>query len=317
MKQQGIRHRSGLHRRLLVFAVWLLVCLPATSNAQSDVSGAVDHPALQRFPGSWIIDYRRDNNVNYLLALGMMRREGGRVVPENSVRVHGNVLRITYEIPPAFTVTDAIEFFREQTVRRGYAQLFACTGRDCGNSNYWANDVFGNRALYGTERSQYYLAADLGSDLRERYLSLYIVTRGNQRNYAHVEIIEADKREEANAAAPSSDNLQRLQQQGSLRLDQLGFGSDDQLLLSEGLGAIAELLNNNPSLTVYVVAHLRQPGDLADLLQRSQRRAAAVRAELMTLGVDGLRIIAQGVGPLVPRCSEGNCDERVELVLQP
>ena len=43
--------------------------------------------------------------------------------------------------------------------------------------------------------------------------------------------------------------------------------------------------------------------------------AELVRQALINLGIDETRLIARGVGPLAPFCSEGNCEERVELVL--
>ncbi|MEX2130787.1 MAG: DUF4892 domain-containing protein [Pseudohongiellaceae bacterium] len=298
--------------------LWLapLVAMPGLLFAQTDVSGSVDHPALQRFNESWIIDYRRDERVNHLLVLGTMRRAGGRVVPENAVRLHGNVTRITYEIPQAFTGADAYQFFLDQIEARGYRQLFVCSGRDCGNSDYWANDVFNIRTLYGPERNQFYLAAELGTPENERYLSLYIITRANRRISAYLEVIEVDSAGDGTGISGAARSLQMLLQQGSLRLTPVTFDEEDNLLLSDGLQTVVELLEENPDLNVYIVAYLRVPGAYRSLMQRSLDRAEAVREALSGLGIDEDRIVAQGVGPLAPRCAEGDCDERVELVLQ-
>lgn len=292
----------------------MVLALPAV--AQTDTAGAMDHPALTRFPESWIVDYQRQERVNYLLVLGMMRRAGGRVVPENAVRLHGTVTRITYEIPQLFSGGDAYEFFLEQAESRDYRPLFACSSRECGNSNYWANDVFDIRTLYGPERNQYYLAAELAEPGTERYLSLYVITRANRRIYAHVEIIEVDRASDAGSTPATSRDLQSLLQQGSVRLRSLIFDDEDNLVVSEGLGSVVQLLEENPDLAIYIVAYLRQPGAFRSLMQRSLNRAETVRDALVDLGVDGSRIEAQGVGPLAPRCAEGDCDERVELVLQ-
>ena len=46
-----------------------------------------------------------------------------------------------------------------------------------GAVNYWANDIFKRRILYGPERNQYYLAARSNTALAEDpFLALYLIT---------------------------------------------------------------------------------------------------------------------------------------------
>lgn len=308
--------RSGGQSSARWLALLVILCT-ANALAQSDLRGSSDIAVLQRFPESWITEYQQPASVSYLLALGTMRREGGRVVPENSIRTRGTLTRITYEVPQTYTGADVFSFFEKQIDARAYKRLFSCTGRDCGTSEYWANDVFDIRTLYGPERNQYYLAAEIGDPGNERYLCVYIITRANRRIYAHVEYLEADRSDLTGDRGSVNQDLLILREEGSLRLQQLRFDAEDRLVGEAGLGEVLPLLQANPQLRFYLVATLRRNGTLEELLAHSLNRATAVRDALVELGVDGARLEPQGVGPLAPRCVEGDCDERVELVLQP
>ncbi len=235
-------------------------------------------------------------------------------MPEQAERLRGNLTRITYEIPQGFSGADVIDFYRAQADERGYTSLFSCNGRGCGNSNYWANDVFDNRLLYGPERNQYYMALQAdGADNRTSYLAVYVITRATRRLYVHLEVLESSQE----SATPTLElSLENLLEYRSLRLYSLEFDDSDRLIDQGGVGAVLQLLQQNPSLSVYVVAHMGGTGDLDELLRRSRQRAEQLRELLIQQGIDGDRIVARGVGPLAPLCSEGDCGARVELVLQ-
>jgi len=294
----------------------LLVVSPLPVLAQ--VPGAQgeggDHPLFSRFADSVIVDYRHESDANYRLVLGNMRRLAGRVVAEREQRLRGALTRITYEIPQGLALADAGEYYREQAEQRGYSLLYRCSGRECGNSNYWANEVFNDRSLYGPERGQSYLVwrtESAGGDTA--YLVLYLITRANRRQLAHLEILETGRPDQSVVVELSSASLLEA---GALRLPGLLFDAQDRLSDDRGLEAAARLLQEAPALTVYLVAHLAEPGELETLLARSQRRAELVRTRLIALGVNGGRVVARGIGPLAPLCESGACAERVELVLQ-
>jgi hypothetical protein len=275
--------------------------------------GAGDHRLLQRFAGSEIVSYSSEPDTTYRLVLGNMRRTAGRVVAERSQRLRGDLTRITYEIPAGFTSADVFSFYRNQLEQNNYIELFSCSGRDCGNSNYWANEVYDDRSLYGPERNQYYVAWQLESgDNPPVYGVIYVITRTNRRLFAHVEVLETDSEGNGHGAFVSGD---AFLQSGAIQIPGISFDGDDRLVESGGLDEIAGLLRENESTRLYVVAHLRIQEPLEILLARSVRRAELVRQALINLGIDEARLVAQGVGPLAPLCSEGNCEERVELVL--
>ncbi len=322
--------------RLLPLVI-LLAGFPAVSAAQSAgvVEGFSDHSLIAGFSDSEIIERELLRNINYRIVLGTLERVRGEVIPENSERLRGDVTKITYEVSQEFTSGDVYAFYQEQLTAKNYELLYSCQGRDCGSSNYWANDVFRNRILYGPERNQYFMAFRAGSALEsDPHFSLYIITRVNRKIYAHIEIIEPAGTQESEQIAAiievegaqvleqlgssaDSNLLQRLREQGSVILPPVNFQSNDRLATPVDMEPLVSALNSDQTLSFYVVAHLKQDGQsLQELMQRSLARANSLRQALIASGIAAQRIEAAGVGPLAPICASGNCEERIEIVLR-
>ena len=276
-----------------------------------------DHPLLDRFPDSELVSVEFEEDVNYRLVLGRLQRTRGQVEPENSERLRGDVSKIVYEVSQEFTGDDVHQFFNEQFQGKEYSELFSCAGSACGSSNYWANDIFRNRILYGPERNQYYLALRVNNELETAsHIALYIITRSNRRIYAYLEIVEVGGAATRVEFIATNALLNLLREQGSVVVPLLGFVADDQLSDESDLQPTADMLRSDPSVNVYLVAHLGGSEALDSLMRRSQARAELVRRQLVNMGIDAERIIAQGVGPLAPACSAGDCRDRIEIVLR-
>ncbi|MBT3529971.1 MAG: DUF4892 domain-containing protein [Gammaproteobacteria bacterium] len=308
-----------LSRSTLLLALLMLPAgiLFAQTAANSNAAGFRDHPLINPFPDSEIIDMSFDEDVNYRMVLGSLQRTRGEVIPENSQRVRGDLTKINYEISQQFTGDDVFEFYKEMMSGEKFTELFTCSGRGCGSSNYWANDIFKNRILYGPERNQHYVAFSISTDREiDPMASLYIITRGNRRVYAYFEIIE-----EGGAAEPPNlinpqEMLSDLNDQGSIIIPNIEFDGSDRVASSSNLAMLMAILESDPEMKVYLVAHLQGEQGLESLVARSLARASSLRRALITAGIDPARISAQGVGPLVPACSQNDCAERIELVLQ-
>ncbi|MEX0619228.1 MAG: DUF4892 domain-containing protein [Pseudohongiellaceae bacterium] len=302
--------------RCLLSACLLLLPFSLHAQAPADISGAADHPAVDRFPASGIVGYNTDEDVTHQLVLGSMQRVAGRVTPEYAERLRGDLTEITYEISQAFTGRDVYDYFIEQFEEKGYAPLFNCVGRNCGSSNHWANNVFDNRILYGPERYQYYTAYDTG-DAEPSYFSLYIITRGNRRIYAHLEVLDLSEPSNETVGMNPRTMLDRLQQDYSIALPSLFFDDNDRLTEDSDLGPTVAMLNLNSTIRVFIVGHLYRDQPVEILQDRSLLRAQNVVEELTGAGIDPERAEAVGVGPLAPQCNIGDCEERIEVVLRP
>lgn len=303
-----------------------LALLSALAHAQSpgDQTAGADHPLLMRFPDSEIEEYDRTNELNHRLVLGTLQRTRGEVVPESVERLKGRVTRIVYAIPLDYQVSDVREFFAQQLSDRGDSILFSCEGRACGSSNYWANDIFKRRILYGPERNQYYLAARSNTALEnDPFLALYLITRANKRLYAYVEIIESELAAAPQALVNEGLLAATLRAKGSVVLPLVQFntaggGNDEneELVDPSALDYLVRLLQVDPEIRVYLVGHLSATErSLESLLEQSVNRVQLIKAVLLEKGIEGTRIETAGVGPLAPSCALSDCSDRIELVL--
>ena len=298
-----------------------LLSTPAHAQSAGEQTAGADHPLLMRFPDSEIVEYDRTNELNHQLVLGTLQRTRGEVVPESAERLKGRVTRIVYAIPSDYQVSDVREFFAQQLRERGDSILFSCEGRACGSSNYWANDIFKRRILYGPERNQYYLAARSNTALEnDPFLALYLITRANKRLYAYVEIIESEIAVAPQALVNEGLLAATLREKGSVVLPWVQFttagGADEELDDPSALDYLVRLLRTDPEIRVYLVSHLTAPErSLESLLEQSEKRAQLIKAVLLEKGIVGARIEAAGVGPLAPSCALSDCSDRIELVL--
>jgi len=87
------------------------------------------------------------------------------------------------------------------------------------------------------------------------------------------------------------------------------------------LDAVAAYLAQNPSAGLIVEGHCDERGSNEYNLSLSERRALSVRAELISMGVDGARVTTRGCGEEVPAAaghdeSAWSMNRRAEFILQ-
>ena len=268
----------------------ILILTSAVALAESDISGSTDSKALDRFRGSYIVEYDRQAAIDYLLPLGSIEKVNGAERPEKSERLSGKLTRITYRIPEGHRTREIYEFFSEQLAAQRAETLFSCRGRECGSSAYWANQIFDRSKLYGVERSQYYHVASLPG----LTVVMYIIERGNLRLYAHLDLIETD------AAARIVTTLSQVGYV-DLAVDTLPSGDVLQQLKSR-------LASFNRSAVV-VVHH--QGENLAEAQEKSEATANELRALLNDNGLG--HIAVKALGALAPSVL-GNSQLKVVLV---
>jgi hypothetical protein len=219
-------------------ALGLTVCISTLSafSHADDVPGSQDLAAVPRLPDTEIVDYRPSAELERIYPMGSIRKISGQLRFDGQVSGRGNVTAITYQIPAEHTSDEAFTAARQALQKQDAQLLFWCQARDCGESSLWANEVFGNAKLYGSDDQQAYLLLRLAAPNDNTLVALYGITRGNRRAYLHVEQFQASA--PLGELLPTSATLLRqLKSTGELDLPMLtGAPAEPWItLLSRGL----------------------------------------------------------------------------------
>ncbi len=309
-----------MHRKpiclTLLFLLFLSSRLFAFSVAE-DATGAEDYQGIQRYPDSKIERYHMEPEVDYLVALGNLKKVNRTLSPEYSSRFKGRLTRITYRIPDGHESEKAYRHYFRAT--DDATLLFECHGRECGSSSHWANQIFGIAQLYGPEGNQHYAVKQINQDGQNLLLVIYAIERGNKRVYVHLDLLEIDQQAAQQLSVNPSTYVTAWRNQGRVILPGLKFNEQDQLLdESKGLlEAVVKAMGKELRMRFWVVGHLNGQFDLELLRERSLIRARSVRDALREKGVSEERLVAQGVGPLAPLNGAKGAEGRIELVRQP
>ena len=146
---------------------------------------------LERSPFAERVDQTDKQVRAHVIGLGRINKVRGSWGPEAQERVTGRLVSSTWQIRDGASSTVIYEEVVEGIEERSDARLlFACSARSCGPSVQWANRVFGQRILYGTESSQRYSVYALGEEEASTHRVLvYASARSNDRQYLHTEIV--------------------------------------------------------------------------------------------------------------------------------
>jgi hypothetical protein len=204
----------------------LALVMGAGVAAAADVMGSRDLEVLTRFPGAEIVDFR-ERSGERAYPLGALRRLSGKLHYEREVTSAGQLTAVTYALPALHGALEVFGQSHGQLREQGAHMLYWCEGRECGSSNLWANNVFGNARLYGSDDQQAYAVLRLAEPNANSLLVLYAITRGNRKAYLHVEQLDAS--EALGEVLPSAATLLRqLRSNGTLDLGQLQGEPDAQ-----------------------------------------------------------------------------------------
>lgn len=259
---------------------------------------------LQQYPHALLVQQKKEQRDDYVLPVGKLRKVDGVWRAQKDLRLKGQLQRMTWTLPDGHSVNMAKQYYEALMASHDAQRLYGCESRECGSSAQWANGVFNVSELYGPDRNQVYRAYVIEDDTHWSYLALYLIERGNQRRYIHIDYIRLD-----GAADGSYLSLLDVNQHLSIRRDEL----KQPQTLAQKLGAIAQYLQANPAATMRVVGHAYGNAAVDELTRTSLQLADQIVAQLVKNGVDAKRVAAYGVGPLAPRGGLNNQDDRIEV----
>ncbi|SFR46556.1 protein of unknown function [Marinobacter daqiaonensis] len=207
---------------------------------------------------------------------------------------------------------DARRWYRNRLSEADATILFECSGRDCGRSNVWANQIFSQSTLYGRDADQDYLAASLVDSSGQRWLVLvYTVTRGNQRKYAWIEQLALQDGAVVPGVAAAGNRIQGpvvVPWSGSVSV-RFEWDAD----LRRRISNLAEV----PGSRVVVAGFSELgPGEtLEQAVENAENAANTMGALLDRSGISSSRQIIRAIGPMVQSRVVGQPANRVEILV--
>lgn len=170
------------------------LCLLLSAFGLSPMATAVTPEVMpDPFPQSSLETTTTIRSSGHLVLFSPVREVNDQIRSETMARLPVRGEGRLYEIARDSSRAKARDHYRSLLQARGAQILFECSGIGCGRSNVWANQIFGQRVLYGRDATQDYLIAGTTESDGSRWLTLvYTVTRGNLREYAWVEHLAVD-----------------------------------------------------------------------------------------------------------------------------
>jgi outer membrane protein OmpA-like peptidoglycan-associated protein len=332
-------------------ALWLAVLLAAVSGATlaADEPGTADPPGLKRFEGAEIFFQSRADFDELKVALEKVEWDVSKAVvkPFRSTTVEGRRTTTYYRLPERVTTLEAFRGYRQELEEAGFEVVFAARGEELevpSYNNQIAREVYRMVGNYGTpeekaqwpfqhtdERQAAYVAArKTGPDGAETWAAVYIVpnTHANWLKIpegvvlARVDLLEVEARRQRMELVESDEMAERIALDGRIALYGIEFDHDSAEVRASAeptLAEIAKLLKERANLSILVVGHTDTQGSFDYNRKLSQRRADAVVARLIALGIAKERLFPVGVGFAAPVATntteEGRAkNRRVELV---
>jgi hypothetical protein len=131
---------------------------------------------------------------SYAVPLGAMQKIRGSWRPEESERLRGSKLRLTYRLEEGFGSSEVVTELDAVLDSDDSAQLlYSCEARACGNGAQWANRIFEERLLYGRAESQRLRAWRLEDEAGDYRAVVYASARSADRQYLRLEILRPDR----------------------------------------------------------------------------------------------------------------------------
>jgi len=268
---------------ILIFIAFFIGFSSLIQGQEKDVEGSKDHPLLTRMSNYYIDEYEEfeyDSHEFY-------DEEDNEYIIEGHKWVIGYTLKEGFDSPG------------QLKVMQNYIN---------------AIKKIGGTILF--DRGAYMKVEQEG---KEAWIEVWVSSNGSDYRLTIVEKAVMEQEVVADPKALSDD----LKNKGHVAIYGIYFDTDSAAIKPESepaLKAIAEMLEQNNSLKVYVVGHTDMTGTLEHNLELSKRRAESVVKKLVdTYGISSSRLKAMGVGSLCPVATNQSeetrkLNRRVELV---
>lgn len=291
--------------------------------ADRDISGSKDHELISRYESSVIVGYQyRDHDIFRLPLSGLKRARDGIVI-EDYLDLEGRLTFITYELNVSTSTLKVMKNFSSALSDAGFAELFQCSGRECGVSDIWDEALDHVQINNGKQATIRYMAVNKSEGQKGIYVGVYVMETYGGKVYVALNVLESSEMETGLVKVNAKTLERELSKNGKVAVYGIYFDTNKADLKQEStttLDEIHALLTTKKNLNLYIVGHTDDTGDLRHNLNLSKRRAEAVTQVLVTkYGISADRLTAFGAGPYAPVASNleqnGQAkNRRVELV---
>ncbi len=324
--------------RIACLALMAILNGHAAASESQDFKGSQDHPDIPRVSGTRIGGYDYADYDAGRFVTGVVAKTPEVAMPE------GKRTRIIYFGTESQSSLQMFRNYERAFARMGtFTKIYSCQRDACmedkvGSDVVWPTDnripnEMSNTMGYGYDwmiDDPMYLHGTVQIGERLLHVSVFTVWgKGNQagpgyqRPIVHLEVLEVEDFEPSLASVEASDLTDQLATQGHVAVYGISFDFDSATLQSSSAPVISEVAKSlaaDPALSVFVVGHTDNEGQLDYNQSLSQQRAAAVVTTLINdYGIDAGRLTPVGVRPVAPKAS--NADEsgravnrRVEIV---
>ncbi|KPH93442.1 peptidoglycan-binding protein [Pseudoalteromonas porphyrae] len=300
-----------------------------TKAPRKDKGGSADHPLISRYPSSYIEDYKQVDYEEFSIPVGIVDTKTNTLP---MLDVTGDLTKITYIVNRVSTLK-IYHNYLSALVKAGFETVFSCQKNTCsGNTRdrlidedlQKLGDKLAVKQAYNYWRQPRYQVMKSTVDGQTTYVAFFI---GNFEGDSRIQLVVMQSEPLLTGLIETNSDkvLEQLKQKGKASIYGVLFDYDKAGIKPESkqsLDVIAQVLEKNKALSLYVVGHTDDKGSAEYNLELSKRRADAVVNALITnYGIAEKRLISQGVGPYSPVATNKNelgreLNRRVELVEQ-
>lgn len=276
------------------------------------VATAVHATPIDSFPLASVENQRDLVSSAHRVLLSPVREVNNEIRSDSMIRPAVNGFARLIRINDDSSRREARDYYLAQLSQRHAQILFQCSGRGCGRSNVWANQIFGQATLYGSDEDQDYVAAAYRApDGTIQLVLVYTVTRGNRREYAWVEQL---------TVAPGTmlpgfdDGAPRMQ--GPVVVPWTG-GVTYQFQWSADTRRQLQEWSGQPGSRVVLVSYsaLGSTETLESALARARKAADSMTSLLVKSGISKEQLTTLVVGPVIAMSDPERQGNRIELMV--
>jgi outer membrane protein OmpA-like peptidoglycan-associated protein len=255
----------------------------------------------------------------------------------SSLVVEGVLLSNIYERPENVSPYELFRSYQKVLESADFDILLACKEGDCSSKQsvkatygYPKNEIENRKYQQKMKTStqtwlvgwaNHYISAKKKTAEKTFYVMIII---SDQKNLYSVDVVEVEEMEEGNIELSPKLLKDKIASEGKVVLDGIFFETGKDILKETSkpsLNTISNFLKENKNLNFYVVGHTDDTGNLESNISLSGKRAEAVVAALVELGISKAQLSSHGVGPFAPAANNSTDsgkakNRRVELVVR-